>query len=894
MGKRTAIFFSGILVLGLLVLGYFLNQNRRVVFTDPYKTVGEDAVFIIETSDLQGFINSITNVSGLQGELMKMKELQPLAARLKYLSDQLGSEEIKRIYGPGPFVISFYDHDSDLKPGLLLSAVLPPKTGWRQVREALIESDLRDARSFEVGSVPALMADYSSEGVKGSVYLTSYGGLFLCATSEQLLLKAITRAEEEQNISDMQSFARLHKATGADEDKIFLFFDKLGISGGRIFAGGAEGRIAKSLQTLASCMSGDLYFKNDGFLMSGYIDAAVEGNFLYRLKEGKADMIRAGRVLPASTIMFETAILDLTASPQVNSGSLTADASGLASALRPYLGQEVTKALLDIRGSDPGKNRITLYELTDRAFAEKLFLDHFQSGNGKTILFKPDDVISIPVYQAGSGSLSAGLAPEFIKGSTDSCFVFHDNYLVTGSSFNTLSVFLYENLLNRTLSNDLNYREFESSLPSVAAYYFYCSPPELLPCLEGFLGGKLLETLNSNIESVSKVRAAGFQMMPSNNMLYSTVSVQYMEEAREESVTEWETLLDTVAAIKPFFFTNHLTGAKEIFIQDLDNNAYLINSAGRVLWKVPLKERIMGQVFMTDYYRNGKNQLLFASENYLHLLDRNGNYVERYPVKLRSPASNPMALFDYDNNRNYRILIAGTDRNIYAYDLEGNIVRGWKNFRCAAPVTAELSWFRVSGKDYLVVADEISVYLLDRTGSVRLTLKEPASKARSSTIRLSQEAQQSIVFSAPDGTVQHVYFDGSVSKISLGSFSEAHSFDFFDIDGDGFGEYIFIDRGMLYLYDHNRTLMFTKDFGQEELGGPINFIFSADRRNIGVYMKEKKLIYLIDKYGIVMDGFPLRGASMFSIGKLTDRNAWNLIVGGTDRFLYNYKLNQDY
>src|SRR5690606_30041639 len=113
---------------------------------------------------------------------------------------------------------------------------------------------------------------------------------------------------------------------------------------------------------------------------------------------------------------------------------------------------------------------------------------------------------------------------------------------------------------------------------------------------------------------------------------------------REESKTQWETLLDTTAGIKPFFFTNHITGAKEIFIQDLKNNAYLINSAGRVLWKVPVRERIAGNVFMIDYFRNGKLQLLFAGENYIHLLDRNGNYVERYPVELRSPAANGLAV----------------------------------------------------------------------------------------------------------------------------------------------------------------------------------------------------------------------------------------------------------
>ena len=73
----------------------------------------------------------------------------------------------------------------------------------------------------------------------------------------------------------------------------------------------------------------------------------------------------------------------------------------------------------------------------------------------------------------------------------------------------------------------------------------------------------------------------------------------------------------------------------------------------------------------------------------------------------------------------------------------------------------------------------------------------------------------------------------------------------------------------------------------------INFIFSGSDRKIGVFDESKKLIYLIRKNGETMNGFPLRGASMFSIGKLSNMSGWQLIVGGTDSFLYNYKISTD-
>ncbi len=228
---------------------------------------------------------------------------------------------------------------------------------------------------------------------------------------------------------------------------------------------------------------------------------------------------------------------------------------------------------------------------------------------------------------------------------------------------------------------------------------------------------------------------------------------------------------------------------------------------------------------------------------------------------------------------------------MYLYDKTGSVVKGWEPFRTAGPVTAEANFCRVSGKDFIVVADEYSIYFLDRSGKVRLRPREAVTKAKGSTLRLTPGSDPFLVCTSPDGTVQYIYFSGDVRKFSLREFSFDHSFDFFDVDGDGFGEYVFIDKGVLYLYDQDRKEMFSRDFSSDKLGGPINFIFSSADRKIGVFDMNKNLIYLINSKGEIMKGFPLRGASMFSIGKLSAGNDWNLIVGGTDRFMYNYKLD---
>jgi hypothetical protein len=695
----------------------------------------------------------------------------------------------------------------------------------------------------------------------------------------------------DNDVRNLPGFSRVLLASGKKEDKIFVVFANLPQLFKSMLGGRGE-KIINKIGKLAGTAGSDIYINENGLVLSGYTESIDSTEFLYRYKFLKPREFHTYKILPSSTVLFETLVINSDKLGNKSDSSLSQKTVDLAAKFKGYAGEEITRAYIDIKDRPVGDNTLIIYELNNPDQAEQLFLEEL--GPGKEIIyFEPDDQTRIPVYKTPfkglTGILLPGFAPEF----DDTYFTFYDNFMIAGSSFVTISRLLYDNILKKTLANDLTYRDFESTLPSRSGYFFYCVPSRIIGYLAGFLNEDIISALKSNRNSLNKIQAAGYQLASSNDMIYNSISIMFKEKAREESTTEWETLLDTIASIKPFFFTNHITGATEIFIQDMNNNTYLINAAGRVLWKVPLRERIVGDIYMIDYFRNGKYQLLFSGLNYIHLLDRNGNYVERYPVKLRSPATNSLALFDYDKNLNYRLFIAGEDKMIYSYDKTGNVVKGWKPFRTTGTVKTVISYFKVSGKDYLVASDENSVYFLDRSGNKRVNLKESVIRAAGSAMRLNPGSEPSVVCSAPDGTVQLIYFDGSIKKFNMRQFSSDHSFDIFDIDGDGFGEYIFIDKGILYLYEHNKTEVFAREFGSRNLGGPINFIFSASDRKIGVFDINKKLIYLIGKNGETMNGFPLRGASMFSIGKLSDKSGWHLIVGGTDRFLYNYKIDTE-
>ncbi len=60
---------------------------------------------------------------------------------------------------------------------------------------------------------------------------------------------------------------------------------------------------------------------------------------------------------------------------------------------------------------------------------------------------------------------------------------------------------------------------------------------------------------------------------------------------------------------RPQFFTNHYTFGKDIVVQDINNELYLIAANGKVLWKKSMGKPIIGEIAEVDILRNGKNNL---------------------------------------------------------------------------------------------------------------------------------------------------------------------------------------------------------------------------------------------------------------------------------------------
>ena len=91
-------------------------------------------------------------------------------------------------------------------------------------------------------------------------------------------------------------------------------------------------------------------------------------------------------------------------------------------------------------------------------------------------------------------------------------------------------------------------------------------------------------------------------------------------------------------------------------------------------------------------------------------------------MKFNDEITQPLSVFDYDNNKKYRLLVT-QGRDVFMLDAKGKTVRGFNFKRANSDLIHQPQHIRIGTKDYLLFKTANTLYILDRTGKTRLTPK---------------------------------------------------------------------------------------------------------------------------------------------------------------------------
>jgi len=910
MRRRTGIILVALFAAALAVAAYLIRRDKQVVVVDPWVAVPSDAFMVLETPDFPELLTRITDPAGVTARLSGLSWAASLMDAASAVDSVTGGREVREMLSNRRVVISFHAGEQG---GVTPLAVIGTGTSVtpRRLSSLLSASGASVTDARDLGGTRRYSVTYGRGSKVKVMHLALTSGIVMATPSESILSAALDNKSAGSDIRHQQGVSPVVMASGKDADNIFILFRNLPPFLRPFIPPDNVSVVA----TAAIAAGGDIAATEEGLFISGFLTTSGTGTGADMVREVPPAESGVHELLPVGTYGYTTVMRRASLRGETASDAASVTASDLALILSPFTGTEVTGAIVP---AGRERERVRIFRMTDRQSAERVLRqrltekyrsmglgeNHFLASAGNA------DGEERVLYKMPFPGVASILSGESSRRADDIWVTFERSYMIFSASPNALAAIIRESGRENTLINDPEFRQMEKTMPTKSSWIFYSSGTELRELISSFLTPEAAAGISEG--SLAGIAGVGLSLTPSNEMIYAALSVRYRDsrehrgepsqgrvatvaagtdaEAPSGMKLLWRAKLDAPAAVKPFLFTNHNTGATEIFIQDEKNNIYLISASGKILWKAPVRERITGDIFMIDYYRNGKNQLLFSGKDYLHLIDRNGNYVDKYPVKMRSPASGPLAVFDYENNKDYRLCIAGEDRKIYIYDRAGSPVRGWNLFTTRGRVTDPVRFFRVRGKDYLIAADDQDVYVLDRTGNIRVAHQEPLRKAGGSAIRLAGGDDNALIFTAPDGTVVRLSFDGTVSRQSAGTVSERHSADFTDLNGDGTAEIIMLDGGSLRILGSDGTTVSSHDLGSEDLKGPAIFTTGSSDRRIGVYDAAGEMIHLFGKTGSSVSGFPMKAGEYYNIGRVVNKSTWSLLITDSETYLYNYEL----
>jgi hypothetical protein len=503
---------------------------------------------------------------------------------------------------------------------------------------------------------------------------------------------------------------------------------------------------------------------------------------------------------------------------------------------------------------------------------------------------QPQSVLGVDVYAINTEfDFEILLNPMFPKYKNPVVFIWGD-YLVFASNSRAAEEFIRQNNFNNTLTKDEAYASLSDNIASESNATVYLNIPKSENLIYWALSDKARTFVKENKETINKYQAIVWQTSyHKNNLFYQYVYAKYNPSFKLSTSSLWELALDTIYHFVPQPVINHKTGLKEIVVQDVNNTLYLISSTGKILWKKQLPLPVKGKIFQIDRYKNNKLQLLFNTAEKLYLLDRNGNHVESFPVKLPEKASAGLQVVDYDNNRQYRILVPCLDNKVYNYNAEGKLVKGWEFETQASPIIKIYPHFAINGKDYLTfVMQNGSVLVTGRNGKQRLNITEkiPFTSFTANYLDINKTLSNTAIIGIDTaGTLIHLYYNNKISTTKING--PVVYADFGLIDNNTNIDVVYSFKNQLKAYTFDNANLFKTELPDEVKF--VKYYRFGQQKLIGAITSNE--VYLYNNEGELLPDFPVKGNAPFTIDDLEKDGKPNLIVGD-GKILMNYQIQK--
>ena len=647
-------------------------------------------------------------------------------------------------------------------------------------------------------------------------------------------------------------------------------------------AGPNEDANARTVNRVASAMFLDVSVKDQTILMNGFTDAG-QGNTLLNTFQGQSPVeLNYKFMLPLSTAIFqEYAFTDALAWQQRMSRYWKEHTPQYARERQDFaetvdidlqsvygtLGQSLALIEMETAGSTDFQP-VGLVKTRDNAGLRNLL-----NTLGESIARANGD--STYVEQYGIYEIRELNIPDFprlvigpqFEGFTRTYFTFYDHEtLLLAPDLITLKEYIdavdSENtwgrsvLFNRFLDGVLKEANVTVMVNSRRAWEYFLSKSD----------AEWTKFARENAQILKSFGLFSIQFSKLSDSFYTSIQVQHdgqrIQVARaQDTPPKMKATLNAKAATKPFVVVNHVDNSRETFIQDTSQMIYLIDKNGETSWSQDIGKTISSPVKQVDFYANGKLQYFFATDSALHIIDRLGNYVDGYPLKLPFRIKYATVI-DYDNSKRYRFLVTDDFGNLTLLNKEGEALEGWSPKSLGGRLSSAPFHARIRGRDCIVAMEASGkVHVMNRRGeyypgfpmNLEARVESPVFFQPGATFR---ESNFTVV--DKDGKLTSFTLEGKITSAAQLYMPTTETS--FSLVPDVLGKTFILarkDRRRLVLLDRDQQEIMSKDYLDNQPQTIQFYDFGSDIQVYSVCDQVQGFTYIYDANGTMIGSRPL-------------------------------------
>ncbi len=686
---------------------------------------------------------------------------------------------------------------------------------------APIESQLGDSTHYK--PLTYNKVSYVQNAVNNHVYYSlNYNGYHLASSSQLVIESLIRRGDNDMRL--FPEFESIYNRTAGNDLGIYIkahnavwFKDFLSNTSHRSYASdfGSWYKVSPLETKNALHLDGIITYK----------DSVNQFHSLFQNIQAQEN--QAGAIIPATVFSTRSFTYNDVEQLRKNLSKYHSDEVKINATLKSLLENSNEVSRIDLP-----KNQVLAFTLKPY---EQLYTNIDSASIAK---FNYRD---FTIYELATEINTSDLSPLLPKASYK-YFTVIDQFVLLTETSNAPEIII-ANYQNKTVLNNQNWWNNATDQLSSSSTLLYYSSPDYL---KSSLGEK--DKKSASAFNVSDYPIALSQYVHENAYAHYRFLIPSKDEQQNRNqvaqIGTYKSSNNIIAG--PFLFPNHKTGSLDVAYQDEDFKLHLLDKNGKPYWDKSLDSKIIGSINAVDGFKNGRKQLLFNTANKVYYLDRNGEDIGKYPLSFKDTITQPLSVFDYDNSRNYRIVVTQNE-DLLMYNIKGEKVKGF-TYKSSGVISTSPQHFRVNGRDYIALAKaDNTISLLHRTGKVRTTVKENV--GAQSGLFLHNKAIKLI---AENQLISINTATGAITKTAKKIGTDAH----------------YTAKNGIEIIQENNVLQIGKEKVELPYGTYTNaqIVKLKGASFIHLIDNGSNKVYVLDSKGAVLEGFPVYGKQVSDMG----------------------------